>query len=107
MNCAIEAAPVSRIITEVETESGTEFEVEVGVGEPGTEDKPQGTIWSDEEIEKIDTPKKKGKKEDGKKDGGKKPGTVRVKFTKIAEKIKEGLIEFYEDIAVDEPVEKK
>ena len=108
VNCAIEAAPFSRIVTEIETASGTEFEVEVGVGNPGTEENPQGTIWKDNEIEKVPVDKKKGKKNG---DSGK-AGWVKVTITKIKEagekvgdKLKEGLLELYQDIAEDEPNE--
>jgi cell division protein FtsA len=108
VTCAIEAAPFSRIVTEIETASGTEFEVEVGVGNPGTEENPQGTIWKDNEIEKVPVDKKKGKKNG---DSGK-DGWVKVTFTKIkkagekvGDKVKEGLLELYQDIAEDEPNE--
>ena len=105
VNCAIETEHVSRIITQVETESGKEIEIEVGVGEPGTEENPQGTIWADDEIEKVDPPKKKKEK---------KPGFFRVTFTrikeaseKVGEKVKDAAYVLYQDLAEDEPDETK
>ena len=105
VNCAIESEHISRIITEVETPSGTEIEIEVGVGEPGTEENPQGTIWADDQIEKIEKPKKKRER---------KPGFLTVTFTKIkaagemmGEKVKDVAYELYQDLAEDEPEETK
>lgn len=105
VNCAIETEHVSRIITQVETESGKEIEIEVGVGEPGTEENPQGTIWADDEIEKVDPPKKKKEK---------KPGFFRVTFTrikeaseKVGEKVKDAAYVLYQDLAEDETDETK
>ena len=105
VNCAIESEHVSRILTEVETESGKEIEIEVGVGEPGTEENPQGTIWADDQIEKIEKPKKKRER---------KPGFLTVTFTKIktagekvGEKVKDVAYELYQDLAEDEPEETK
>ena len=105
VNCAIETEHVSRIITQVETESGKEIEIEVGVGEPGTEENPQGTIWADDEIEKVDPPKKKKEK---------KTGFFRVTFTRIkeagekmGEKVKDAAYVLYQDLAEDEPDETK
>ena len=101
VNCAIETEQVSRIITEVETEAGKEIEIEVGVGEPGTEDNPQGTIWAEDQIETIEKPKKKRER---------KPGFLTVTFTKIkaagekmGEKVKDAAYGLYQDIAEDEP----
>jgi cell division protein FtsA len=101
VNCAIETEQVSRIITEVETEAGKEIEIEVGAGEPGTEDNPQGTIWADDQIETIEKPKKKRER---------KPGFLTVTFTKIkaagekmGEKVKDAAYGLYQDIAEDEP----
>ena len=98
VNCAIEA-PVGRIITEVETESGTEIEVQIGVGQPGTEDKPQGELWAEGEIETVEPETKKKKKRE------RKPGFLTVTFTKIGEKVKEVANDLYQEIAEDEPEE--
>lgn len=105
VNCAIEKETVSRILTETETESGKEIEIEVGVGEPGTEDNPQGTIWADDQIEKVEKPKKKKER---------KPGFLTVTFTKIkaagekvGERVKDVAYELYQDLAEDEPNETK
>ena len=105
VNCAIETEHISRIITQVETESGKEIEIEVGVGEPGTEENPQGTIWADDEIEKVDPPKKKKEK---------KPGFFRVTFTrikeaseKVGEKVKDAAYVLYQDLAEYETDETK
>ena len=101
VNCAIET-PVSRIITEVETESGTEIEVQIGVGQPGTEDKPQGELWAEGEVETIE-PDTKKKRERKKRE--RKPGFFTVTFTKIGEKVKEVANDLYADIMEDEPNE--
>ena len=114
VNCTIEN-PHARIIKEVETETGKEYTIDLdssvedveesqevmGVGEAGTPENPQGTIWPDQEIEKIDPPKKQ-KKEKG-------PGLMKIAFTKFesfTQKIKEGFLDLYKDIAEDEPNEK-
>jgi cell division protein FtsA len=111
VNCAVELPGTRRFITEVETPNGKGIEVTIGVeedeleenenenggtGEAGTEEQPQGTIWKDEEIEKVEIKKEKKKKEK------KGPGFFTVTFTKI----KEGLFDLYQDIAEDEPTEK-
>ena len=108
VNCTIEA-PVSRVVTEIETESGTEIEVQIGVGQPGTEDNPQGELWADDEIEKIEVSTRKKKE---KKDRERKPGFFKVTFTrikeageKVGEKVKEVAYDLYQDIAEDEPNE--
>lgn len=109
VNCAVELPGTRRFITEVETPNGKGIEVTIGVeedeleenenggtGEAGTEEQPQGTIWKDDEIEKVEIKKEKKKKEK------KGPGFFTVTFTKI----KEGLFDLYQDIAEDEPTEK-
>ena len=108
VNCTIEA-PVSRVVTEIETESGTEIEVQIGVGQPGTEDNPQGELWADDEIEKIEVSTRKKKE---KKDRERQPGFFKVTFTrikeageKVGEKVKEVAYDLYQDIAEDEPNE--
>lgn len=109
VNCTIDA-PTTRIITEIETAQGTEMTVEVsveepeddgGVGEAGTEDNPQGTIWKDDEIEKVDPVVKKKEKTKSR---------FRIRFTKFDEKleeitgkIKNGIFDFYQDIVEDDP----
>lgn len=101
VNCTTEVQ-ISRIITEVETEEGKEVEIEVGVGEEGTEDNPQGTIWSQSEMKEAEVPveqqEKKKKKE-------KTPNKMVITFRKFTEKIKGGILDFYQDIAEDEPTE--
>ena len=75
------------------------------MGEPGTEENPQGTIWADDQIEKVEKPKKKRER---------KPGFLTVTFTKIkaagemmGEKVKDVAYELYQDLAEDEPEETK
>ena len=112
VNCAVEST-TSRIITEVETADGREIKIEVmeadednaaeedgGVGEAGTEDNPQGTIWADKDIEKVVPPKKEKTK---------KNGIFNVTFTKINTRIDKfktnltnGLLDLYQDLAEDD-----
>ena len=81
----------------------------IGVGQPGTEDNPQGELWADDEIEKIEVSTRKKKE---KKDRERKPGFFKVTFTrikeageKVGEKVKEVAYDLYQDIAEDEPNE--
>ena len=104
VNCAVDST-TARILTEVETADGKEIKVEVvGVGEVGTEENPQGTIWADKDIEKVIPPKKEKIK---------KNGIFNVTFTKINTKLDQfktnltnGILDLYQDIAEDEPQEK-
>ena len=117
VNCAVEST-TSRIITEVETAGGKEFKIEVmeetsaeeevmvdvGVGEAGTEEKPQGTIWPDGEIEKVE-PQQTTKKI--------RKGIFNISFRRVNEKFDKlkneftsGLIEFYQDFVEDDPKDK-
>lgn len=95
VNCAIEGSG-PRILTQLDTEFGKE--IEIGIGEAGTEENPQGTIWKDEDMpEKVEKPKKK--RERG-------PSKFSLTFKKIGESIRGGLASLYQDIAEDEPTEK-
>jgi hypothetical protein len=69
-----------------------------GTGEAGTPENPQGTIWPEAEIEKI-APPQRPKREKGN-------GLMKLAFTKIAQKIKDGFLDLYKDLAEDEPNEK-
>ena len=116
VGCTVEAS-TNRILTEVVTETGREMTVEMnvednaeevevqqneevpeqqneGVGEAGTEDNPQGTIWPESEVEKVE-PIKKEKKKRGN-------SIIRVTFTKIKKTVTDGLLELYQDIAADD-----
>ena len=122
VNCAVETT-TSRIITEVETVNGREIKVEVveepesepagevsqdtGIGEAGTEEHPQGTIWPEKEIEKVDRSQKTEKSTTRK--GG--IFNITFKINKGIDKIKagvtNGLFDMYKEVMADDLQDKE
>ena len=103
VNCTVEAAE-RRILTEIEIEHGNDTEDTAGVGVAGTEDNPQGKIWEDKDIEKVENPEGKTVKKRRSGEG------ISVKFTKIKKSFEEIVVEpvikFCEEFSESDPNEK-